>query len=118
MSVADAIVHPELTAATQAIALASNKLLAIEQQGLRLAPLIHASKIARGEATDILNRSAEANGLCEKPRERETVEHVVGMSLNGWPADVAGRESERQRARIAPACGDAAAFLMDVVCCP
>jgi putative DNA primase/helicase len=88
MSLTEAASHPELITTQREIALASNKLLAIEQQGLRLAPLIHASKLPRAEATDILIRSAEANGLYGKPRERETVEHVIRMSLNGRPAGV------------------------------
>jgi hypothetical protein len=86
MSVAEVPLHPELIGTSRAIALSA--LGAIEREGLRLAPLIQAGDIACGDAADMLIRTAEAYGLCRTRRERETVEHVIRVTLDGRPAGV------------------------------
>jgi putative DNA primase/helicase len=89
MNSADELVaHPELIAARQTIALAPDKLYAIESEAARLAPLIERGEILRGVAADVLLNTAEAYGLCRIEREREAVEHVIGMGLAGQTTGV------------------------------
>ena len=80
--------HPELIAARRAVSFAPDKLNAIEDEGLRLAPLVEKGEIARGEAVSCLIEAAKAHGLCTTERQREVAEHVVRMSVNGHPAGV------------------------------
>jgi hypothetical protein len=78
----------ELIAAGRAIALAPNKLLAIESESLRLAPLIERGEIARGDAAAFLIDVATAHGLCLTDSGLGKVEHVIGMGLGGQSAGV------------------------------
>jgi hypothetical protein len=80
--------HPELISAGRAIAHATDKLVAIETEALRLAPLIERNEIARGNAVDYLLDVAAAHGLCRMARERETVEHILREGLAGRSAGV------------------------------
>ena len=83
--------HPELIAARRAVAHAPEKLgklVAIQREALRLAPLIASGAIPRGEAVDCLKDVGRAYGLCITGRERETVEHVIGEGLAGRSAGV------------------------------
>jgi putative DNA primase/helicase len=87
MNSADELVaHPELIAARRTIAVAPDKLYAIESEAVRLAPLIEREEILRGVAADVLLNTAEAFGLCKIEREREAVKHVIGMGLAGQAA--------------------------------
>jgi hypothetical protein len=81
-------VHPELTAARRAVAIApnNNKLRTIESEALRLAPLIERAEIALGGAADCLIDVATAYGLCTTDHGRGDVEHVVRMGLAGQSA--------------------------------
>jgi putative DNA primase/helicase len=78
--------HPELVEAKRQIALApaAGKLLAIQSQALRLAPLA----VPKPDKVDTLMEAAEAHGLCRTTRQREDVEHVVGEGLAGRSAGV------------------------------
>ncbi len=78
--------HPALALAKRMVAVAPDKLRAIQDEGLRLAPLIGRSEITRHEAAVCLIESASAFGLCRTAREREIVEHVIRMALSGQPA--------------------------------
>jgi AAA domain len=80
--------HPALAAARQAVALAPDKLLAIQGEALRLAPPIESGEIARGEVFACLIDVATAYGLLATDRQRERVEHVIGMGLAGQSAGV------------------------------
>ena len=89
MSGADVLeAHPALIAARRAIAHATDKLLALQNEALRLAPLIERGEIARGEAADRLIDVGRAYGLCATDRECETVEHVIRTGLAGRSAGV------------------------------
>jgi putative DNA primase/helicase len=81
------VVHPELSAAWQAIARAADKLLAIESQALRLAPLIDRGDIPHADATAVLLDVATTRGLCAA-HGRETVKHVIREGLAGRSAGV------------------------------
>jgi hypothetical protein len=88
MSEADLLPYPELIAVRRAISLAADKLAAIEENPLRLAPLIESGEIARGDAAAYLVDVASAYGLCSTDREREAVEHVIRMGLASQRAGV------------------------------
>lgn len=81
-------VHSELIAARRAVALVPERLRAIEDEALRLAPLVKRGELARGEAAECLIDVAIAYGLCGTDRERKDVEHVIGMGLSGQSAGV------------------------------
>jgi hypothetical protein len=97
MNAADVLeVHPELIAAKRAVALAPDKLYAIQAETLRLSPLIARGEFSRGDAADYLIEVATAHGLCSTYRGRGNVEHVISMGLAGQSAGVgyAGKPSE------------------------
>lgn len=87
---ADRELHPELVAVWRAIALADDKLPAIETEALRLAPLIERGDIAPGDAVARLMDAATAHGLCDTKRDRENVENCIRMGVTGQSAG-AGR---------------------------
>jgi hypothetical protein len=76
--------HPELVVAQRRIWEADNdlKLEVIQDEGLRLAPLVDNGEILKPDAVDTLSRGAENGGLYARFR-RNDIEHVIGMSLNG-----------------------------------
>ncbi len=80
--------HAELVAAGGVIALAADKLHALQSEALRLAPLIERGTIARGGAVAYLLDKMTAYDLCGTQRERETVEHVIGEGLAGRSAGI------------------------------
>jgi putative DNA primase/helicase len=86
--VGEALGKDALVAADRAIALAVDKLHAVESEALRLAPLIRDGAIARDLAVNALTRAAEAHGLCVSSSGRDTVRHVIGMGLAGRSAGV------------------------------
>jgi hypothetical protein len=92
----------DLIAARRAVALAPEKLLAIESQALRLAPVVERGDISRGEAAECLIDVATAYGLCRTERERGTVEHVIG---EGLARRSAGNESAKQELPCCDICG-------------
>jgi putative DNA primase/helicase len=97
MSAVDVLdVHPELIASKRAVALAPDKLHAIETEALRLSPLVKRDDVSRGDAAACLVEVATAHGLCVTDRGRESVEHVIGMGLGGQSAgvDYVGKPSE------------------------
>lgn len=89
MSGADVLdAHHELIVARRSVSLAPNKLLAIECEALRLAPLVERGEIARGEAAACLTDVATAYGLCATDWGRADVEHVIRMGFAGQSAAV------------------------------
>jgi putative DNA primase/helicase len=90
MIAAPKTVHRELLAAKRAISTtpAKQKLFALEEEALRLAPLVESGDILRADAVDALIAAAEANDLCDTPRQREDAEHVIGSGLLGRSAGV------------------------------
>jgi len=82
-----------LTAAKCAVALApkEDKLRALQDEALRLAPLVKNGRIPKPDAVDTLVETATAHGLYQTERDRQNVEHVIGMGLNGQTAGVSYR---------------------------
>jgi hypothetical protein len=85
--------HPELIAARRSIALASDKLRAIQDEGLRLKPFVDRDEIPKPDAVDALCDAARSNGLYMRHR-CDDIEHVIGQGLAGREALM----SERPRA--------------------
>ncbi len=79
---------PELIVARRAIAHAADKLLALETEALRLAPLIERNEIPRGVAAGYLLDVLEDYGHCATERERDTVEQIIREGLAGRSAGV------------------------------
>jgi putative DNA primase/helicase len=79
-------VHPELSAAWRTIARAADKLVALESEALRLAPLIKCKQIGRAEATAVLVDVATTYGLGSTTHGHETVEHIISEGLAGRTA--------------------------------
>lgn len=80
--------HLALVAARRTIACAPDKLRQLESEALRLVPLIERNEIPRAEAAAYLIDVMVGCGLCGTPRDRETVEHVIGEGLAGRSAGV------------------------------
>ena len=78
--------HHELIAAKRVVALAPDKLRAIQSEASRLAPLLEHGQILRGEAVACLVEAATAYGLCGKEAGRNHVEHLIRMGLSGSSA--------------------------------
>jgi AAA domain len=103
VSAADVVdAHAELIAAKRSVALAPNKLLAIQSEALRLVPLVEREEIARGEATACLIDVATAHGLCATDRGRESAEHVIRMGLAGQSAGVGLTTKSESKPLTAP----------------
>jgi hypothetical protein len=75
--------HAELVVAIRNIALAPDKLHAIQTEGVRLHPLVADGVIPLGDGVDALIDAALANDLCDNRRSREDVEHIIREGLNG-----------------------------------
>lgn len=75
--------HAELVVAIRNIALASDKIHAVQREALRLHPLIADSVIPLGDAMDALIDAALANGLYSTESGRQEVEHIVRGGLAG-----------------------------------
>jgi hypothetical protein len=70
--------HPELALAKRNIALAEDKLRALQQEALRLSVFV----IPRTDRVDALMDAARANGLFNQFRCGD-IEHVIGQGLRG-----------------------------------
>lgn len=75
--------HAELVAAEQLVALAADKLRALQTVALRLAAFVAKGEIAKPDAVDALYSVAEGHGLLRTGRDREDIEHVIGQGLLG-----------------------------------
>jgi putative DNA primase/helicase len=82
--------HPELIAARRSVAHASDKLRAIQDEGLRLKPFVDRDEIPQPDALDTLCEAARSNGLYKRYL-CEDIDHVVGESLAGRKALVSKR---------------------------
>lgn len=101
MSDADVLdAHPELIAARRAVSLAVDKLHAVQNEALRLAPLIENNEIACGDAVAVFIDAATAYGLCGTDRGLENVEHVVRMGLAGQSAGIGYAGSRNYTGRM------------------
>lgn len=91
--------HQALVAARLLVDLAieSNKLRSLQDGALSVAPLVASGEIYMGDAVASLYETALINGLCANERQREEVEHIIRMGLNGkraiplTPEDVAAQ---------------------------
>src|SRR5262249_360177 len=72
--------HPELIVARRNVALASDKLRALQDEALRLSVFV----IPCPDRIDALIDIARANGLFDKFR-RDDIEHVIGQGSRGIP---------------------------------
>ena len=72
--------HPELVLANRNIALAPDKLHALQNEALRLSVFV----IPLADRLDALIDIATANGLFDKFR-RDDIEHVIGQGSRGIP---------------------------------
>jgi AAA domain len=80
--------HPALVVARRAIASASDKLLALQTEALRLAPLVQRVEIPRGETVAYLIDVMKAYGFFRTNDGRERIEHIIRMGINGQSAGV------------------------------
>ena len=74
---------PELIAARQAIAAAPDKLLAIQNEALRLKRSIDLGDVPRAKATACLSGAATDCGLCATDYARKSIKEVIRMGLAG-----------------------------------
>ena len=94
--------HPEFITAQRNVALASDKLRALQDEALRLSVFV----IPPPDRVDALIEIARANGLFDKFRH-DDIEHIIGQGLRGiaalppasnnLPADLQSGEGRRQR---------------------
>ena len=77
--------HPELMAASVAVAAAPDKLAALHSEALRLARFTVIGDIRRLKASAFLFTVAKECGLCETDSEAKTVKYVIGTGLEGRP---------------------------------
>jgi hypothetical protein len=71
-----------------AVALAPDKLLALENEALRLAALVKNGRVPKGDAIQVLCDAATAHGLCKTAHDRQDAENVIRMGINGQSAGV------------------------------
>jgi hypothetical protein len=97
--------HLELIAARRCVALASDKLRAIQNEGLRLKPFVDRREIPEPDAVDALREAARSNGLYKR-HCYDDIEHVIRECLagrealmSGWPrAEADARTMSEDRA--------------------
>src|SRR5262245_25156764 len=75
--------HPALVAAVRAVALSNDQLFHLQQEALRLAPMVTGGSIKKSDAIDALVGAGVERGIA-----RGEAEHVVGMGLQGQSAGV------------------------------
>jgi hypothetical protein len=92
--------HAELVVAIRNIALASDKIHAVQREALRLHPLIADSVIPVVDAMDALIDAALANGLYSTESGRQEVEHVVRGGLAGEVTLMPEPPASSQRDRV------------------
>src|SRR4051794_13561529 len=72
-----------LIAAKRNIAAAPEKFRALEEEAVRLHPMIADGVLPIADATDGLRDAALAHGLCASPKAERDVEHVIGQGFAG-----------------------------------
>ncbi len=77
------MLHPELDAAWRNVALADDKLRAIQDEAIRLSPFVFSGEIAKPDAVDALWRIALNHDLCSTHHRLDDAEHVIGEGLKG-----------------------------------
>jgi hypothetical protein len=75
--------HSVLHAAVRAIALApEDKLRAIEDARIRLAPTVGSGELLKCDAIDALCNAARAHGLYSRHRDSD-IDYIIGMAVEG-----------------------------------
>jgi hypothetical protein len=87
MSIVAAAHHPKFHTALRNVALAAHgdKLRAIQDAAIELAPSVAIGEVLKCDAVDVLCVAARNNGLHSRFKAGD-IEHVIGMGLEGIPS--------------------------------